>query len=421
MSRRAAALVLAILLPALLAPAASATGERERLSRGANWQPIPELIQPAADPDPVPNNTIGVRSSIAYVGGGEIAIIGEVMSRITSRREFVQVRGTLYNASQQVLGTVQEAIWIERLAWGSTSPFVLFRSAPAGTALYSVAVVDNGTAISGAPVGVLKLTSNPVVINAPNQTRTYSGTIKNPGNFTVNSYVYVTTFDADGDVLDAGLQLIDLCPNCTADYSIPIFYDPMLPVARAFVQADGRRQGVPSNYLTSLDNYFSDLGTTSFKGDILWLYDSGIAAGCAPARFCPTQNVLRDQMASFLSRALELTGTPPDAFSDDNGNLHELQINRIAAEGIASGCATGLYCPSDPVRRDAMASFLARALELTGTPPDAFTDDNGNIHELNINRVAAAGVATGCGGGKFCPASLVTREQMAAFLRRAFD
>lgn len=39
---------------------------------------------------------------------------------------------------------------------------------------------------------------------------------------------------------------------------------------------------------------------------------------------------------------------------------------------------------------------------------------------MNINLVAKAGIATGCGGGKYCPSALVTREQMSAFLRRAF-
>jgi hypothetical protein len=32
-----------------------------------------------------------------------------------------------------------------------------------------------------------------------------------------------------------------------------------------------------------------------------------------------------------------------------------------------------------------------------------------------------AGITGGCGGGKYCPDSNVTRGQMAAFLRRAFQ
>ena len=110
-----------------------------------------------------------------------------------------------------------------------------------------------------------------------------------------------------------------------------------------------------------------------------------------------------------------------NAYSDDNGNIHEPNINLVAREGIASGCAAGKYCPTALVARDQMASFLSRALELGGAAPNAFTDDSGNIHEPNINLVARDGIASGCGGGKYCPTAKVTRGQMAAFLHRAFD
>lgn len=50
---------------------------------------------------------------------------------------------------------------------------------------------------------------------------------------------------------------------------------------------------------------------------------------------------------------------------------------------------------------------------------DWFWDDAGSIHEDAINRVADAAITLGCGGGQYCPGSATTREQMAAFLRRA--
>ena len=44
-------------------------------------------------------------------------------------------------------------------------------------------------------------------------------------------------------------------------------------------------------------------------------------------------------------------------------------IEAIAAAGITLGCneAGTLYCPHDPVRRDQMASFIARGFELAAT------------------------------------------------------
>jgi hypothetical protein len=57
-----------------------------------------------------------------------------------------------------------------------------------------------------------------------------------------------------------------------------------------------------------------------------------------------------------------------------------------------------------------MATFIVKGLEYRlgkpvtdGPPPDAFTDDNGNIHEANINKAAALGIAAGTGGTNYSP------------------
>ena len=96
-------------------------------------------------------------------------------------------------------------------------------------------------------------------------------------------------------------------------------------------------------------------------------------------------------------------------------------INRIAQAAITNGCGGGMYCPAPSVTREEMASFLSRALGLPAAPADYFWDDTGSPHEDAINRLAAAGITNGCGGGKYCPSQSVTREEMAAFLHRAFD
>ena len=165
---------------------------------------------------------------------------------------------------------------------------------------------------------------------------------------------------------------------------------------------------------------FTDIAGSPFKPDIEWVYTAGITSGCTATAYCPSGYVTREQMASFLARALKLSGTAPDAFTDDEASPHEPNINLVAKAGIATGCSATKYCPGALVSREQMASFLARALKLSGSAPDAFTDDESSIHEPNINLVAKAGVATGCGAGKYCPTANVTRGQMAAFLHRAF-
>ena len=195
--------------------------------------------------------------------------------------------------------------------------------------------------------------------------------------------------------------------------------------------SDGRHYGVmvfarvcgstPAPVQTVGPGGFYDTHGTAFGADIAWLVQAGITTGCATGYFCPTAPVSREQMASFLTRATNLPASGTDYFIDDASSVHQSDINRLAQAGITTGCATARYCPQWNVSREQMATFLVRALGLPSTPTDYFWDDAGSVHESDINRMAAAGLTTGCGGGRYCPGGSVTREQMAAFLHRAFD
>ncbi len=144
----------------------------------------------------------------------------------------------------------------------------------------------------------------------------------------------------------------------------------------------------------------------------------GVTGGCGYQIYCPNDDVSRAQMASFLARALDLPASSVDYFGDDDGSPHEANINRVADAGITLGCGNNEYCPSDMVSRAQMGSFLARAFQLPATSVNYFDDDDGSLHEANINRVADAGITLGCGGRSYCPADNVGRDQMASFLGR---
>lgn len=166
---------------------------------------------------------------------------------------------------------------------------------------------------------------------------------------------------------------------------------------------------------------FTDIGDSKFKTSILWLAANKITVGCSATEFCPKGAVNRDQMATFLNRAMDLASASRDYFRDDGSNKHHASINSVARAGVTNGCDTARYCPSGKVTRAQMASFLSRALDLPATSRDFFRDDNTSIHEGAINRLAASGITVGCDSGRYCPNGTVTREQMAAFLHRAFD
>jgi hypothetical protein len=64
-------------------------------------------------------------------------------------------------------------------------------------------------------------------------------------------------------------------------------------------------------------------------------------------------------------------------FIDDDGDLHEPALEAIAAAGISNGCAAQLFCPTRPVSRQEMASFLVRGFQLPPDPTDYFADADG--------------------------------------------
>ena len=115
-------------------------------------------------------------------------------------------------------------------------------------------------------------------------------------------------------------------------------------------------------------------------------------------------------------------------FTDDDGSTFELDITWLAIQGITKGCnppTNDMFCPDDFVTRGQMAAFLVRALGYTdaGTG-DLFTDDDDSVFENDIDKLATAGVTKGCNPpthDMYCPDNLVTRGQMAAFLRRALS
>ena len=158
----------------------------------------------------------------------------------------------------------------------------------------------------------------------------------------------------------------------------------------------------------------------------------GVTSGTGTGTYAPAASVTREQMASFVARLIDATSrglapssSVPDAFTDDETSGHEGNINRLAAAGIVGGTGGGRYSPQATVSRGQMATFLARAAAYIlgrGLPPgpDAF-NDGGSPHVANIDATAGQGIATGTGPGAFSPERGVSRGQMAGFLARLAD
>lgn len=103
------------------------------------------------------------------------------------------------------------------------------------------------------------------------------------------------------------------------------------------------------------------------------------------------------------------------------GHPHWPGIAWVAAEDITVGYADGTYRPTGPVTREQMAAFLDRALDLPDVgDAGGFVDVlDGSVHAGAIDRLAAAGITAGFQDGRYRPADVVSRAQMATFLHLA--
>jgi hypothetical protein len=143
--------------------------------------------------------------------------------------------------------------------------------------------------------------------------------------------------------------------------------------------------------------------------------------------YCPDKSVTRGEMAAFLNRLLDLSPAKTNHFTDDDASVFEDDINAIAGAAITNGCNppdNTEFCPDRTVTRGEMAAFLARALDLESTGGDYFADDAGSIFEEQINALARVGITRGCNppaDTDFCPDAPIKRDQMATFLWRALD
>ncbi len=101
-------------------------------------------------------------------------------------------------------------------------------------------------------------------------------------------------------------------------------------------------------------------------------------------------------------------------------------IETLLHNAVTSGCGAGTYCPAASTTREQMALFVLVAREGAGyQPPACGTPAFADVPAASpfckwIEELARRGVVTGCGGGNYCPAAAVTREQMGVFISVTF-
>ncbi|MGH9379316.1 MAG: S8 family serine peptidase [Thermoanaerobaculia bacterium] len=129
--------------------------------------------------------------------------------------------------------------------------------------------------------------------------------------------------------------------------------------------------GTAKTWTLHIGDSFTDVPRASlFYSWIETLLHNGVTGGCTGTTYCPAAANSRDQMSVFLLKALEGSGYTPPACGGVFGDvpcpsLFANWIEDLVARGITAGCGGGNYCPANPVSRDQMAVFLAKTFGLT--------------------------------------------------------
>ena len=152
---------------------------------------------------------------------------------------------------------------------------------------------------------------------------------------------------------------------------------------------------------------------------------AGIVSGRGDGTFGPNDRITRRDFAIMVSKLLldgedapEATTTP---FSDVAANDYGLNAIAYCAEnGIISGF-DGEFRPSDNITRQEAASVMKNALELTGTTSELFADDAAiaTWAKANVYACKAAGVFNGDDHNNFNPTSTLTRAEAASIMVNA--
>lgn len=107
-------------------------------------------------------------------------------------------------------------------------------------------------------------------------------------------------------------------------------------------------------------------------------------------------------------------------FTDIIGHWAEKDVNAMAAKGIVSGVTNTLFEPDRDITRAEFATLLVKTLNLSSKVSSAFADlEAGAWYVPYVNAAANSGLVSGY-DGYFRPNDLITREEMAVVLTKAY-
>lgn len=169
---------------------------------------------------------------------------------------------------------------------------------------------------------------------------------------------------------------------------------------------------------------FSDVKTTDwFYNNVMAAYKAGYVSGRTDGTFAPSEKVSRRDFAIMVykmmgSKDVTSTASFVDVAADDYAAT---AIAFLKENDIVSGYEDGTFHPAATITRQEVASILAKALNLSGTSANTFKDDAkiATWAKPAVYACYAAGVFNGDNNGNFNAQANITRAEAATAVLQA--
>ena len=178
---------------------------------------------------------------------------------------------------------------------------------------------------------------------------------------------------------------------------------------------------------------FNDIDNPFWDDFITFVYDNGIMSGVTTDKFSPNANMTRAMVVMALYQA---NGSPsvtsPNTFTDvSDSDWYNDAISWASQFGIVKGASDTLFCPNDPVTREAFAVMLYRYTDIMHGPSylqslgnlSSFTDES-QVSSWALTAVRWAvgnDIMNGVSTTALVPGASATRAQVAKMLTILFQ
>ncbi len=185
----------------------------------------------------------------------------------------------------------------------------------------------------------------------------------------------------------------------------------------------------PNNtLLTAPESDFSDIDDVEWaKTAITVLSDKGIINGKGDGKFCPNDNLTREELVKLLVEGFGMLTVAENALSFKDVKYGEWYYPYIATAyqlKVANGLSTDNFGVGQPVTRQDMAVFMEKSLKAMGKGyaqkeyTHTFADDYqiADYAKSAVKMFAGEGVLNGKGDNMFDPTGNATRAEAAKVL-----